>query len=187
MKHVRVELSCGFLVWLAWLNFLDRRNIVPMALLACFLHEMGHLFAVVQLNGMIHSIKVTAAGAQMELSHPLGYKQELLAALAGPGVNIILSVMFAQWQWGYLFSGLNLALACLNLIPIGNLDGGRILHCFLCIICSPDLANQICDVFSFLFLLFLFFISLLLIFCARNFTLAMVTLWLLIIFFTGKN
>jgi len=187
MRRIRVELSCGCLLWLAWLNYLDRRNVVPMALLACFLHEMGHLFTIAHLNGTIRSIRVTASGAQMELSHPLGYKQELLAALAGPAVNLALSAVFAQWEWGYLFSGLNLALACLNLIPVGNLDGGRILRCFLCIICPPDFAGLICDAASIFFLFLLFFISMLLIFCARNLTLAMVTLWLLITFFTGKS
>ena len=36
-----------------------------------------------------------------------------------------------------LFAGLNLALGCFNLLPVGRLDGGRALHCLLSMSIGP--------------------------------------------------
>lgn len=42
MRLGRVEVTGGFLLLTAWLNYLDRQGVVPLALLACALHELGH-------------------------------------------------------------------------------------------------------------------------------------------------
>lgn len=41
----RIEMTGGFLLLLAWLNYLDREFLLPMALAACGAHELGHLAA----------------------------------------------------------------------------------------------------------------------------------------------
>lgn len=187
MNPIRIQISPGFLLWVAWLNYLDDRSIVPQALLACFLHECGHLAAIRLQNGRIRSLCLTAAGARMELDARFGYRQELLAALAGPLVNILLSAFLARYPQGYLFAGLNLALACLNLLPVGPLDGGRILRCALCLLLPESYAQTACHWVSIFFTFILSAAGLMLACCAGNFTLAMVALWLLTHFPTERT
>ena len=111
----RVEVTGGFLLLLAWLNYLDRSFLVPMAVLACGAHELGHLLAIRLLGGAVREIRLTAIGAELVLAGPLGYWQEGAAALAGPGVNLLLALLCCQFSWGLSFAGLNLVLALFNL------------------------------------------------------------------------
>lgn len=140
MRFGRVEVTGGFLLLLAWLNYLDCSQLVPMAVLACALHELGHFFAVRAAGETIRQIRLTAIGAEMVLSRPLGYWQEGLAALAGPGVNLVLALVCCGFEEGLTFAGLNLILAVFNLLPVGRLDGGRALRCTLALLAGPDLS-----------------------------------------------
>lgn len=142
MKLGRVEVTVGFLMMLAWLNYLDRSFLIPMALTACGLHEMGHVIAIRRLGGDIKGIRLTAVGAELVLARPLGYWQEGLSALAGPGTNLLLALVCCHIQKGLNFAGLNLVLALFNLLPVGRLDGGRALYCTLTLLAGPDLADR---------------------------------------------
>ena len=42
MTWGRLRISPGFLLLMAWLLYWDGQGIVPLALLACALHESGH-------------------------------------------------------------------------------------------------------------------------------------------------
>lgn len=143
MRAGRVEVSAGFLLLLAWLNYLDRAFLVPQAAAACALHELGHLAVIRLAGGDVKLIRLTAVGAEMVLDRPLGYWREGLAALAGPGVNLLLALVFCSWEWGLVFSGLNLVLACFNMMPVGRLDGGRALSCTLSLLAGPEAAERI--------------------------------------------
>ena len=121
--------SGSFFLVTAWMNYLDRQGVVPMALLACVLHEWGHY------------VRVTAAGAEMRLERELSYRREFLCALAGPAANLALAAFFCAFSWGRLFAGINLALALLNLAPVRGLDGGRALRCGLCLLAGEETAE----------------------------------------------
>ena len=143
MRLGRVEATGGFFLLLAWLNYLDTQGLVPMAMAACALHELGHFLTLRRLGGRVRLIRLTAAGAEMVLSRPLGYWQEGLTALAGPGANLLLALICCSGKGGLTFAGLNLALALFNLLPVGRLDGGRALHCVLALLAGPDLALKL--------------------------------------------
>lgn len=182
MQIGRIEVTGGFLLLLAWLNYLDRSFLVPMAMLACTAHELGHFFVIRAINGTIKQIRFTAIGVEMVLSRPLGYWQEGVSALAGPGVNLALALIFCDTQNGLTFAGLNLTLAVFNLLPVGRLDGGRALHCTLALLVGPELADWfggwldcLCTAGSLAAGLWLA------VFCG-NITLLLVALWLLAAF-----
>ncbi len=137
MRLGRVEVTGGFLLLTAWLNYLDRQGVVPLALLACALHELGHWAALRALGARVRRVRLTAVGAEMEVDRTLSYGGELLAALAGPGANLALALAFSPLTGGGLFAGLNLALACFNLLPVGQMDGGRVLRCVLAWLMGP--------------------------------------------------
>ena len=145
----RVEVTGGFLLLLAWLNYLDRSFLVPMAVLACGVHELGHLLAIRLLGGTVREIRLTAIGAELVLSGPLGYWQEGAAALAGPGVNLLLALLMilcasviakaapanvvTKWVFYFLLdaAALSVGLGLFNLIPIPPLDGSKVLFALL--------------------------------------------------------
>lgn len=136
----RVEVTGGCFLLLAWLNYLDRSCLVPMAMLACGLHELGHFLTIRMLGGAVKGICLTAIGAEMKLERPLDYWQEGLSALAGPGANLLLALAFCKFS--VVFAGLNLALALFNLAPVGRLDGGRAVYCILALLAGPELADR---------------------------------------------
>ncbi len=142
MRFGKIEATASFFLLVAWLNYLDRQSVVPLAMAACALHELGHYLAIRVLGGDIRMVRLTAVGAEMALSRPLSYGREGLAALAGPGVNLLLALVLCRWEWGQLFAGLNLVLGCFNLMPVGRLDGGRAMYCTLALLAGPDFARR---------------------------------------------
>ncbi len=128
----RISCSSGFLLLVAALIYLDGQSMVLCVLLAAALHELAHWTAVVLLGGRVRALRLTVVGAVLELdgAYLLSYGREVVAALAGPMVNLVLAWGCARLQW-HLLAGLNCCLGVLNLLPIGTLDGGRILRCLL--------------------------------------------------------
>ena len=142
MRLERVEVSGGFLLLLAWLNYTDTQGLIPMAILSCALHEAGHWLAIQAVGGEVTGLRLGMAGAEMVLGRPLSYGREILCALAGPGVSLALAWLGSLWPGGALFAGINLVLAAFNLLPVSGLDGGRALHCTLCALAGPEAAER---------------------------------------------
>lgn len=142
----RVEVTGGFWLLMAWLNYTDTQGLLPMALAAAALHEAGHWLAIRALGGRITRLRLSAVGAEMRLYAPMSYGRELLCALSGPAVNMVLAFAAAGrgTEKGYLFAGLNLSLGLFNLLPIGRLDGGRALDCALAWLLGPQAAGRVC-------------------------------------------
>lgn len=134
-------MSGGFCLLLTLLLFLDDDNIVPWALLACLLHELGHLCAIHLMGGRVAAFRLSVIGAEMIPTHVrlFSYREELLIAAAGPLASLLIALVAASLAGGvgqfegsaFLFAGLNLAVGVFNLLPIGPLDGGRILRILL--------------------------------------------------------
>lgn len=143
MRLGRVEVSGGFLLLLAWLNYTDTQGLIPLAILSCALHEAGHWLAIQAVGGEVTGLRLGIAGAAMELGRPLSYAAEILCALAGPGVSLALAWLGSLWPGGALFAGINLVMAVFNLLPVSGLDGGRALHCALCALAGPEAAERL--------------------------------------------
>lgn len=126
--RVRISCSKGFLLLLAALFYLDGQGIALWSLLACVMHELGHLAAIMVLGGRARVLRLTAVGAELTLDpdRPLTYAGEVAAALAGPAVNLLTAWLSAR-SGRYLFAGLNLCFGLWNLAPVYPLDGGRAL------------------------------------------------------------
>lgn len=128
-KRFRVELSSGFLLLMGGLLCLDEGvGLLPWALLACLLHELGHVAAAYALGGRAERLRLSIVGAELAFDYkqPLSYLRDSLVALAGPLSNLLVGT--AAFRLGaYLLAILSLGLGAFNLLPIQPLDGGRVL------------------------------------------------------------
>jgi Zn-dependent protease/CBS domain-containing protein len=108
------------------------------------LHELGHSVVAMRFGFPIDSITLWIFGGVARLTdQPENWLEELLIAIAGPVVSIILGVgsylaLFAipveqeaiRFIVGYL-ALMNLVLAAFNLLPGFPMDGGRVLRALL--------------------------------------------------------
>lgn len=118
---------------LALLIFLDGQGLVFWYFTAMILHEVGHFLTIICVGGGVKRVRLTAVGAEMQLdmTRPLSYSKEMLAIIAGPMVSFCVGLGAKQLGW-YMFAGVNLSFGLINLLPVSNLDGGRFMHCILC-------------------------------------------------------
>lgn len=140
-----VEASPGFLLLLGALFWLDEGvGLLPWGLLACVLHELGHIAMAAALGGRVERLSLTAVGAELRISYgvQLSYFRESLVALAGPAANLLASGLFSALGWG-VAAALTLAVGAFNLLPILPLDGGRVVYGLLSIRLDPDWADRL--------------------------------------------
>lgn len=172
-----LEISWAALLLLAWLNYQDSQGVIPLALLACALHEGGHLLALALVGAPLGKIRLTLVGAEMLLPSGLTYGQEILCALAGPGVNLLLA--WLVYPWFPLFAGIHLALALVNLLPLAPLDGGRVLGGILRLVCPLAWAEGFLEVLELGLSCLLLFFALILAHQGGSVTLLFLAIWLL--------
>lgn len=144
-EQPRVEASPGFLLLLGALFWLDEGvGLLPWGLLACIVHELGHISAALVCGGRVERLSLTMVGAELSFSYrtPLSYGRDSLVALAGPGANLLLGGLFF-WQGRHLPAVLTLGLGAFNLLPILPLDGGRVVYGLLAERLDPDWADRL--------------------------------------------
>ena len=116
-------------------------------LLAALTHELGHCAMLRWLRARVTAVRITALGAEMRIEGRLSYGGEVLAAAAGPAVNLLLAPLLAYggrlWEMLYLFAGTQLVLGLFNLLPILPLDGGSMLWNLLARITEPYTADRV--------------------------------------------
>jgi Zn-dependent protease len=114
------------------------------------LHECGHALAARQFGVATRDITLLPIGGVARLERiPENPVQELVIALAGPAVNVLLAAgclagLLGSYQFGSamgadLFSGgllqrllwVNVALVIFNMLPAFPMDGGRVLRAIL--------------------------------------------------------
>lgn len=145
-------IAAGFFTWAIY----ERSPKPFLTLLAVLLHEFGHWLVIKLCHGSLRGFHLNACEARIVLDKALSYGKELLVCFAGPAINII-STFLALLVGGSLFeedplsffATVSAALALLNLLPVGDLDGGRILHCILAWLAGPRPAIYVCGFFSF--------------------------------------
>lgn len=142
LRWGKVEVTGGFLLLMAWLNYCDTQGLLLLGVCAALAHELGHWVAIRLLGGSVSCLRLSVVGAQMQVVGVLSYPAELCCSLAGPAVNLLLGYVAAQLGW-LVFAGMNLALGLFNLLPVGVLDGGRALRCVASMLGNVDSAARV--------------------------------------------
>ena len=157
-------MSPGAPALLAVFVWLSSPEVLGAVLLAALCHELGHYAALRRRGGWVRAVRISALGAEMQVAGRMSYGGELLAAAAGPAVNLVLAaaagpavnlVLAAAlglpgrwWEPLYLLAGAQAVLGCFNLLPILPLDGGRMLWLALCWGTDPFLADRVTQAVS---------------------------------------
>ena len=105
--------------------------------LAAFLHELGHIFAARLFKIGFREMRLTPFGASLIPRVDMGsFLSEMIICAAGPAVNFLsaalsLLIFTKASIFGELFVLSSLFLGTLNLLPVTDFDGGRILFAFI--------------------------------------------------------
>jgi Zn-dependent protease len=116
--------------------------LVLVVFVCVVLHEMGHSLQVRRYGVVVRDIVLLPIGGVARAERiPDVPRQEIIMAIAGPAVNVVLAagILVVMWlsrqpvgESGFLSDVLivNVGLALFNLVPAFPMDGGRILRAF---------------------------------------------------------
>lgn len=155
-------ISLAFFILIAF-----SQSIIPSFYFAAVtIHELGHILAAKLFKIKIKELKLNALGIRINTTEKLcSYRDEFLLAAFGPLLNYISALLVMIFKINnYLphsdeFVICSIILGTLNLLPIHSFDGGRMLKCFLLKFTSPNIANHIINIISFMIITLLWLIS----------------------------
>jgi Zn-dependent protease/CBS domain-containing protein len=158
-----IRIHVTFLLFLIWLGAIYYRQggaeaawqgtiFVVLIFLCVLLHELGHVFAARRYGVKTRDVTLWPFGgiASME-QMPEKPAEELVVALAGPAVNVVIAAVLLLWLGSRLdpenltkiddpavsmaakVAGANIILVLFNMIPAFPMDGGRVLRALLAI------------------------------------------------------
>jgi stage IV sporulation protein FB len=156
-----VRIHITFLLFLAWIFAAsyaasgaaaawDALTFIVILFVCVLLHEFGHIFTARAFGVSTPYVTLLPIGGVSQLEHiPENPRQEFLIAIAGPMVNIAITLLLVFLAGAHLQPGaaigldnahismldrlavVNLFLALFNLIPAFPMDGGRVLRAAL--------------------------------------------------------
>ncbi len=128
-----IYISFLFVAVIALMLATDKTGLALPTLFAVGMHEIGHLFAMWLTETPPKSIRLIPASVQITRSISDRYKNDIIVALIGPAVNLVL---FLTLYINYIafkneavlyYSLINLIVGLFNLLPVTGLDGGTAL------------------------------------------------------------
>jgi len=130
VKRLYVTVSPLFFVVLFWSVFTGRSGAFLICLLALLLHEMGHIFMILMMREKIAIFRIIPFGFSCRLKNQSKISAEKMRKIliAGPATNFFVAGLF--FLWTKEFAVINVLLGMFNLLPVGELDGGRLFQLF---------------------------------------------------------
>ncbi len=143
-EKLRFDVSPAFALAAATIYLLDGQGIFTLAVISAAVHELGHYAALAIFGAKPYLLRLELTGAAMYFDESrLSYGRELVAALAGPTAGLLLAFA-AAFCGAHALSGVSLVLSVFNLLPIGGLDGGRVLSALLSMLLDHERAQRVC-------------------------------------------
>lgn len=172
---IKVYIHWTFLILIAWTLYSDVRAglgpvdmvwsvVFVLAIFVCVtMHEYGHALAARRYGIQTRDITLLPIGGLAKLEGmPEKPKEELVVAIAGPAVNVVIVIILApiimltgsldrmesariisQGNFLVMLAAVNLSLTVFNLIPAFPMDGGRVFRALLAFKLDRVKATQI--------------------------------------------
>ena len=162
-----MKIRIGFFAVMLGLSLvLTHSHFALAAFLAALLHEFGHILAARLCGIPLYECKIGLFGAGLFPEEALfSYGREIILCAAGPLTNLLFALLGLLYISGnpsafleyFVFS--SFAFGLLNLLPIRDFDGGRVLQALLALRFSPTTVERTIWLLSFFCILFLWSIS----------------------------
>lgn len=158
-----LSIGMGIVLW----AIIARSPIPLLTAAAIFIHEAGHVVGARLVRVNCGGFRLMSFEARLSLINGLiSYKKEFFICAMGPLFNALSFIpilvcgtkLFRSDSLSF-FATVSASLAMLNLLPIGDFDGGRMLFCVLSPLLGLRWANIICRTFSFFSLFALWCVS----------------------------
>lgn len=193
---VRVKISFAFVAFVSLAVIVGGAGKLIFCIISVFIHEAGHITAMCLWGYKPQSVElkpfnivITDANRQYQRDFCT-----LTVILSGPFANIIAGTIFAVFgryfniEWMCFFSAVNIATAVFNLIPASNLDGGQAVYLLLRKRFTPEKSDKIITALTIAVFLPAFFFGFLILFVSKyNFSLLLLSLYLLLSIFIKEN
>lgn len=184
-KLFSVELSIPFLAiaLMSVVVVLDTSYKFLACLLSAVIHESGHLFAMYLFSVKPKSITVKLFDFVIDADIESGFWSQFTITIMGPMFNLLFSLLLLPVS--KLLSITNLCIGVFNLLPILSFDGGHALRLSLCTKFSSTVSENIVKAITFVLLVPLLFLGIMVLFYSKyNYSLLLISLYLVAILFT---
>ena len=200
---MKIRIDLKIFIFLAIFYFTNQIKIYMIVMFFSFLHELGHIITGIMLKMKIEKIEILACGFSSSFKANLidyNYQirnanlltlKNLIIAIAGPIVSIILVILFTYIEIPYvtkqeaIYS--NLLIAIFNLIPFYPLDGGRIIKGILHIEFGKEKSENIVSNVSKMTIVILTIVSSIAVYCLKNIAIFLVCIFLWSLILKEKN
>lgn len=183
IKRIKIKIRFSFMFIVTFAMLLDESGVTFYSLIAAVIHEAGHIIALLSLERCTINITLSLRGISARQNGML--KREVLCLAAGPTANFFVAFICLPSP---IFSAVNLIVGVVNLLPIGDCDGGRLLHIFLCRYITATHTDSIERMVGVLFLVPLF-AALFFVTMANpyNYTLLIFVIYMIIFLIEGRG
>ena len=134
MGKIKIKFQPLFFIYVFLCIYFGWNNAVFYYVIVATLHEYGHLCAARLMGYNVDGIVYSLYGVGLKTNNVYKAKDDIIVALAGPFVNLVLIIICICLWWifpsiyyfTYDFVVCNNVIMLFNLVPIYPLDGGRI-------------------------------------------------------------
>ncbi|MEG0693256.1 MAG: site-2 protease family protein [Oscillospiraceae bacterium] len=186
LGKLHVQIDFMFVAVVTIFLIVDTTGISSIALLACFIHELGHIVMFLAVGYTPQKLTFELTG--IRLTKPiqeLSAGKELLVQLAGSTTNLLIFFFLIKTiesiSFLSLFAVTHLVLGVFNLLPLKSFDGGKILELILSFFLCENVTQKICSIADFICIFLMLIVCVFMIITSKNsFTLLMITIYLMI-------
>lgn len=172
-----IKIHIYLFLMLAYMFAIGKLDIFICFYLFVIMHEISHILVALILGVDIIDITFLPIGVNARYSEKSSPLKELIISLAGPLASFLFSLLLKKQE----FVIMNLCICIFNLVPIYPLDGGRILRNLFVIICGYKKGKKISDTISKVFIIILFFISIISVAYFKNYYILILSVYILFI------
>lgn len=128
IKKLYVCVSWYFFIIFFGVLLTNKLKTFLFCFLALTIHELGHIITIYKLNEKINIFYILPFGfcCRVKNQSKINKNNMLKILFAGPVASILAAGFFCLWTKEFAIS--NFIVGLFNLIPIGDLDGGRIIR-----------------------------------------------------------